>query len=122
MGVGRHEGLGVRQLAAALFLCANSVPGTRSAWRTKQCVCPHISIRGLPPQTSAAADWNNGQFTGHAAIRGQNPNIEPVTLFGSTPRQRACHFIKLTPTVRAFVTALLVATEADTDELTKLAA
>ncbi|NLH71774.1 MAG: hypothetical protein GX456_01815 [Verrucomicrobia bacterium] len=26
MGVGRREALGVRQLAAALFLCANNVP------------------------------------------------------------------------------------------------
>ena len=28
---GRREALGVRQLAAALFLCTNNVPGTRSA-------------------------------------------------------------------------------------------
>ncbi|NLH72716.1 MAG: hypothetical protein GX456_06655 [Verrucomicrobia bacterium] len=40
MGVGRREAPGVRQLAAALFLCANIVPGTISAWRTKQSVCP----------------------------------------------------------------------------------
>ncbi|NLH73649.1 MAG: hypothetical protein GX456_11400 [Verrucomicrobia bacterium] len=26
MGVGRREAFGVRQLAAALFLCANNVP------------------------------------------------------------------------------------------------
>ncbi|NLH73818.1 MAG: hypothetical protein GX456_12255 [Verrucomicrobia bacterium] len=31
VGVGRREALGVRQLAAALFLCANNVPGTLSA-------------------------------------------------------------------------------------------
>ncbi|NLH72395.1 MAG: hypothetical protein GX456_05010 [Verrucomicrobia bacterium] len=42
MGVGSREALGVRQLAAALFLCANIVPGTISAWRTRQRVCPHI--------------------------------------------------------------------------------
>ncbi|NLH75189.1 MAG: hypothetical protein GX456_19260 [Verrucomicrobia bacterium] len=29
--VGRREALGVRQLAAALFLCAKNVPGTISA-------------------------------------------------------------------------------------------
>ncbi|NLH74069.1 MAG: hypothetical protein GX456_13515 [Verrucomicrobia bacterium] len=28
MGVGRREALGVRQLAAVFFLCANNVPGT----------------------------------------------------------------------------------------------
>ncbi|NLH75283.1 MAG: hypothetical protein GX456_19735 [Verrucomicrobia bacterium] len=31
VGVGRPEALGVRQLAAALLLCATNVPGTRSA-------------------------------------------------------------------------------------------
>ena len=31
VGVGRREALGVRQLAAALFLCANNVSGTTSA-------------------------------------------------------------------------------------------
>ncbi|HOK76162.1 MAG TPA: hypothetical protein PLW35_00400 [Verrucomicrobiota bacterium] len=31
VGVGRREALGVRQLAAALFLCATNVPRTRSA-------------------------------------------------------------------------------------------
>ncbi|HOK78651.1 MAG TPA: hypothetical protein PLW35_13140 [Verrucomicrobiota bacterium] len=31
VGVGRREALGVRQLAAALSLCANNVPGTISA-------------------------------------------------------------------------------------------
>ncbi|NLH74644.1 MAG: hypothetical protein GX456_16470 [Verrucomicrobia bacterium] len=31
VGVGRREALGVRQLAADLFLCANNVPRTRSA-------------------------------------------------------------------------------------------
>jgi len=31
VGVGRRQALGVRQLAAALFLCTNNVPGTRSA-------------------------------------------------------------------------------------------
>ncbi|HOK76514.1 MAG TPA: hypothetical protein PLW35_02200 [Verrucomicrobiota bacterium] len=31
VGVGRREALGVRQLAAALFLCANNVPGIISA-------------------------------------------------------------------------------------------
>ncbi|NLH75384.1 MAG: hypothetical protein GX456_20250 [Verrucomicrobia bacterium] len=31
VGGGRHEALGVRQLAAALFLCPNYVSGTRSA-------------------------------------------------------------------------------------------
>ncbi|MDH7503412.1 MAG: hypothetical protein QHJ82_11980, partial [Verrucomicrobiota bacterium] len=30
VGVGRREALGVRQLAAALFLCANNVPGILS--------------------------------------------------------------------------------------------
>ncbi|NLH72804.1 MAG: hypothetical protein GX456_07100 [Verrucomicrobia bacterium] len=31
VGVGRREAFGVRQLAAALFLCANNVCGTTSA-------------------------------------------------------------------------------------------
>ncbi|NLH72222.1 MAG: hypothetical protein GX456_04140 [Verrucomicrobia bacterium] len=31
VGVGRREAFGVRQLAAALFLCTNNVPRTRSA-------------------------------------------------------------------------------------------
>ncbi|NLH73179.1 MAG: hypothetical protein GX456_09020 [Verrucomicrobia bacterium] len=31
LGVGMREAFGVRQLAAALFLCANNVPGTISA-------------------------------------------------------------------------------------------
>ncbi|NLH72692.1 MAG: hypothetical protein GX456_06535 [Verrucomicrobia bacterium] len=88
----------------------------------KQRVCPHIGIRGVPLQTSAAADWNKGQFAGHAAIRGQNPNIEPVTLFRPKPRQRACPFIRLIPKGRTIVTALLAAMETDTKELTKLAA
>ncbi|NLH74058.1 MAG: hypothetical protein GX456_13460 [Verrucomicrobia bacterium] len=56
------------------------------------CLSPYRHATGSP-QTSATADWNKGQFAGHAAIRGQNPNIKPVTLFGSTPRQRAWHSI-----------------------------
>jgi len=36
----------------------------------KQRVCPYIGIRGAPAQTWATADWNKGQFTGYAAIRG----------------------------------------------------
>ena len=31
VGVGRREAFGVRQLAAALFVCASNVPGTISA-------------------------------------------------------------------------------------------
>ncbi|NLH72364.1 MAG: hypothetical protein GX456_04855 [Verrucomicrobia bacterium] len=79
MGVGRREAFGVRQLAAALFLCATNVPGTGSAGSRKQRVCPHICIRGVPPQTSATADRNKGQYGGHAAIGAQNPNNEPGT-------------------------------------------
>ncbi|NLH72685.1 MAG: hypothetical protein GX456_06500 [Verrucomicrobia bacterium] len=162
VGVCRREAFGVRQLAAALFLCPNNVsvpishfphqpddrscdafrsrkPGHRTytgwvrrriaallptRWRKhrrsgarpssaesirrpdltpvsiipirrpdlerlgmrKQRVCPHIGIRGVPLQTSATADWNKGQFESHAAIRGQNPNNEPVTLSGSPPK------------------------------------
>ncbi|HOK77656.1 MAG TPA: hypothetical protein PLW35_08040 [Verrucomicrobiota bacterium] len=71
VGVGRREAFGVRQLAAALFLCPNNVP---------------VPIRGVPPQTSAAADWSKGQFAGHAELRGQNPNCEPVTLSSSLPK------------------------------------
>ena len=41
---------------------------------------------GSPPHTSAAADWNKGQFAGHIAIRAQNPNNEPVTLSNSPPK------------------------------------
>ncbi|NLH71433.1 MAG: hypothetical protein GX456_00090 [Verrucomicrobia bacterium] len=51
----------------------------------KQRVCPHIGIRGVPPQTRATADWNTGQSAGHAAIKGQNRNNEPVTLSDSPP-------------------------------------
>ncbi|MDH7502293.1 MAG: protein kinase [Verrucomicrobiota bacterium] len=47
----------------------------------EQRVCPHVGIRGVPPQTSATADWNKGQFAGHATISGQNSNYEPVTLY-----------------------------------------
>ncbi|NLH74302.1 MAG: hypothetical protein GX456_14710 [Verrucomicrobia bacterium] len=83
VGVGKREALGVRQLAAALFLCANNVPRTRSAWYHKQCVCPHICIRGVATQTSVTADCYKGQSARHAAIRRQDPNNEPVTLFGS---------------------------------------
>ncbi|NLH74129.1 MAG: hypothetical protein GX456_13815 [Verrucomicrobia bacterium] len=43
LGVGRREAFGVRQLAAALFLCTNNLPGTRSALRTKQRACPRIA-------------------------------------------------------------------------------
>ncbi|NLH73713.1 MAG: hypothetical protein GX456_11725 [Verrucomicrobia bacterium] len=42
VGVGRREAFGVRQLAAAFFLRTNNLPRTRSAWCTKQRVCPHI--------------------------------------------------------------------------------
>ena len=97
LGVGGREALGVRQLAAAFFSCPNNVPGTISAWRRKQRVCPHVSIRGVPPQTSATAVWNKEQSEGHAVIRGQNSNTEPVTLFGSARKHRACHCIRLTP-------------------------
>ncbi|NLH71930.1 MAG: hypothetical protein GX456_02620 [Verrucomicrobia bacterium] len=86
MGVGRREAFGVRQLAAALFLCANNVLGTISALRRRQRVCPHIGIRMVPPHTSATADSNKGQFAGHAALRGQDPNYEPVTLSDSVPK------------------------------------
>ncbi|NLH74800.1 MAG: hypothetical protein GX456_17260 [Verrucomicrobia bacterium] len=86
MGVGRREALGVRQLAAALFLCPNNVSVPISAWRRKQCVCTHVGIREVPPQTSATADRNKGQFAGHAAIRGPHPNSEPVTLSSSLTR------------------------------------
>jgi len=37
------------------------------------------------------------------------------------PKQRACHFIRLTHKGRTVVTALLAAREADTEKLTKLA-
>ncbi|NLH72752.1 MAG: hypothetical protein GX456_06840, partial [Verrucomicrobia bacterium] len=46
------------------------------------CLSPYRHPR-VPPQTSAAADWNKGQLAGHAAIRAQNPNNEPVTLSSS---------------------------------------
>ncbi|NLH74329.1 MAG: hypothetical protein GX456_14845 [Verrucomicrobia bacterium] len=85
MGVGRREAFGVRQLAAALFLCTNNLPGTRSALRTRQRACPRIDIRGVPAQTSAAVDWNKAQFARHAAITGQNPKNEPFTLSDYLP-------------------------------------
>ncbi len=49
----------------------------------KQRVCPHIGIRGVSRQASATSDWSMRQFAGHAAIRGQHPNNEPVPLFVS---------------------------------------
>ncbi|HOK76902.1 MAG TPA: hypothetical protein PLW35_04175, partial [Verrucomicrobiota bacterium] len=79
-----------------------------SRWETTGST--RICMRGVPKQTSAAADWNKRRFAGHATIRGRNPNNEPVTLFGLTPKGRVV------------VTALLTATEGDTQELTKLAA
>jgi len=68
----------------------------------KQRVCPHICIRGVPTQTPATEDWNKGQFARHAAIRGQNPNIEPGTLFVRVGRAHlaegtACHQPGATP-------------------------
>ncbi|MGC8990683.1 MAG: hypothetical protein ACP5MD_11210, partial [Verrucomicrobiia bacterium] len=41
---------------------------------------------------------------------------------GAKPKLRACHFIRLTPDGSAVVTTLPAAREADTQELTKLAA
>ncbi|NLH73020.1 MAG: hypothetical protein GX456_08215 [Verrucomicrobia bacterium] len=66
-----------------------TVPEAGEALRVhhKQRVCPHIGIRGVPPQTWAAADWNKRQFADHTAIRGQDPNNEPVTLFGLLGRR-----------------------------------
>ncbi|NLH75229.1 MAG: hypothetical protein GX456_19460, partial [Verrucomicrobia bacterium] len=43
VGIGRREAFGVRQLAAALSFGTNKAPGTGSAWRTKQRVCPHMA-------------------------------------------------------------------------------
>ncbi|HOK78139.1 MAG TPA: hypothetical protein PLW35_10515, partial [Verrucomicrobiota bacterium] len=68
-GVGRREALGVRQLAAALLSCASTVPVPISACHRKHRACPRKSIRGIHPQTSAAADWNKRQFAGRAAIQ-----------------------------------------------------
>ncbi len=38
------------------------------------------------------------------------------------PKQRACHFIRLTPKARTVVTTSLAARKADTEKLAKLAA
>ncbi|NLH71862.1 MAG: hypothetical protein GX456_02270 [Verrucomicrobia bacterium] len=73
MGVGRREAFGVRQLAAALFLCTNNMP------------VPISASRGSSTDFGNA-DRNNCQFAGHAAIRVQNPNCEPVTLSSSRPK------------------------------------
>ncbi|NLH72381.1 MAG: hypothetical protein GX456_04940, partial [Verrucomicrobia bacterium] len=65
---------------------ANAASEHSPAEMRKLCVCPHICIRGVPPQTSATADRNKGQFAGRAPIRGQNPNCEPVTLSSWLPK------------------------------------
>ncbi len=72
--------------------------------RHKQRVCPHIGIRGLPPQTSATADRNKGQFVGRIAIRNQNlnnanrvpgsifnhPHANSTTTLGTRICERSC--------------------------------
>ncbi|NLH73195.1 MAG: hypothetical protein GX456_09100 [Verrucomicrobia bacterium] len=160
MGVGRREAFGVRQLAAALSSCPNTVSVPIFRPPARRPIIGHVSItqigppkmhrlgaaknrrapagalqktptvgsaavlgrinpttdpmprlhhanaapehspagdaqttclspyrhRGVPPQSSAAADRNKGQFAGHAAIKAQNPNNEPVTLPDSRPK------------------------------------
>ncbi|HOK76192.1 MAG TPA: hypothetical protein PLW35_00550 [Verrucomicrobiota bacterium] len=44
---------------------------------------PISAFEGFPQQTSAPGDWNKGQPAGNAAIRMQDPDNEPVTLFAS---------------------------------------
>ncbi|NLH73609.1 MAG: hypothetical protein GX456_11195 [Verrucomicrobia bacterium] len=70
MGVGRREALGVRQLAAALFLWPNNVP------------VPISASEGFLRRLGSPA-WDKGQSAGRAVIWGQNRNSEPVTLSSS---------------------------------------
>ncbi|NLH72257.1 MAG: hypothetical protein GX456_04315 [Verrucomicrobia bacterium] len=58
----------------------------------------------------------------------RQPRLQQGTICGprhnqrAKPKQRACHFIRLTPKGRAVVTALLAARKTDTQKQTKLAA
>ncbi|NLH72399.1 MAG: hypothetical protein GX456_05035 [Verrucomicrobia bacterium] len=106
VGAGGREAFGVRQLAAAFFSCPNNVPGTISARRRKQRVCPHIGARGflhrlrLPPFGTR----NNLRGMPQSGVRTQTPSLspylgphastEPVTVFDSP--QRPCCFDPLT--------------------------
>ncbi|HOK78971.1 MAG TPA: hypothetical protein PLW35_14770, partial [Verrucomicrobiota bacterium] len=69
----RREALGVRQLAAALFLCANNVPG---------------SLFASPLMHSARQGWRAIPFMKSCARQGRrsahSANKVPGTLFGST--------------------------------------
>ncbi|NLH74608.1 MAG: hypothetical protein GX456_16285 [Verrucomicrobia bacterium] len=74
MGVGGREALGVRQLAAALFLCPNTVSVPISAAKgllhrlQQPPIGPRDNLRTMPQSG------------------GQQPNNEPVTLSDSPTR------------------------------------
>ncbi|MGC8990251.1 MAG: hypothetical protein ACP5MD_09040, partial [Verrucomicrobiia bacterium] len=76
--VGRREAFGVRQLAAALFLCANNVSVPMSAFEG--------FLRRLRQLRIGTRD--NLQATPQSGA--QNPNYEPVTLSDSPPWQCRC--------------------------------
>jgi len=146
VGVVRREALGVRQLAAALFLCPNNVPvpisphsispvipmasqgPPRMLWALVS--AKRLECGSLPPlcfyaQTTCLSPYLHARGSstdfGNRGLK-QGTICGPRRNPGATPKQRACHFIQLTPKDRAVVTALLAAREGDTETLKELAA
>ncbi|NLH72118.1 MAG: hypothetical protein GX456_03575 [Verrucomicrobia bacterium] len=83
MGIGKREALGVRQLAAALFLCPNnvSVPISASEGYPHRLRQPPIGTRDdlrPPPQSRGKT-----QILSLSLYLGPHPDNEPVTLFTS---------------------------------------
>ena len=110
LGVGRREALGVRQLAAALFLF----------YAQTTCLEPdrHDAENNVSVPISAPDSFihrlrqpriGTRTIYGPRRNHGHNPNNEPVTL-------------STAPKHRAVVIALLAAREADTGKLMELAA
>ena len=70
--------------------CGSLLPLCLHAQTT--CLSPYRRPTGSP-QTSATADWNKGQFEGHAAIGAQNPNNVSVPILLPKVSTRFCQHI-----------------------------
>ncbi|NLH74184.1 MAG: hypothetical protein GX456_14105 [Verrucomicrobia bacterium] len=81
-----------------------------------------ISAPSASSTDSGSRRLEHGTICGLCGNPGANLKHRACPSIGSTTRQRACHLVRLTPRGRTIVTALLVAREADTEKLAKLAA
>jgi len=102
VGLGRREAFGVRQLAAALSLCPNSVPvpiwPQRMQWAlaaAKRLECGSLLPLCLYAQTTCLSPYRHpsGSSADFGSRRLKQGTIcGPRRDHGAKPKQRACHF------------------------------